>query len=38
MRSQMNRVKTDFGNRLSREHLDHYLRISEEVPDISTLP
>ena len=35
MFSRMNRVKTDFRNRLSRERLENCLRISEERCDIA---
>ena len=35
MFSRMNRVKTDFHNRLSREPLENCLRISEEGCDIA---
>ena len=35
MFSTMNRVKTDFCNRLSRERLENCLRISEEGRDIA---
>ena len=35
MFSRMNRVKTDFRNRLSRERLENCLRISEEGCDIA---
>ena len=36
MFSQVDSVKTDFGNWLSQEYLDHWFRISEECPGILT--